>query len=776
MASQHSTGTLRCSTLYLLAASLAACLVPVANLSAQGLLIAHDERHPVPLPRPIIMPVPQPPPTTYKIKELTVNARLMDQIAKVQVAQSFVNTGSRQMQVQFVFPLPYDGAIDTLTLLVDGKEYPAKLLTKERAREIYEGYMRRNQDPALLEWMGTGMFQTSVFPVPPGAERKVTITYKQLLRKDHSLTDFLFPLGTAKYTSAPIEKVEIKANIESKLPIKSVYSPTHAVDIQRPDKNHAVVTYKAENEIPSGDFRLFCDVTESRVGASVISYRTPSDEDGYFLLLSSPDVDWSADNETGKNVVCVFDRSGSMSGKKFEQAQEALKFVLNNLSDGDYFNLIAYDTEVEAFRPQLQPFNDTSRKEAISFVSSLYAGGGTNIDGALQSAFRMLDSESPRPNFVLFMTDGRPTIGESNEGKIVKIAKEKNKTRARVISFGVGYDVNSRLLDRLSRECFGASEYVRPNEDIENHVARLYNKISSPVMTDVAVNFEIDTVPVEAGSTVTRLYPREIHDLFQGEQVVLVGRYRTAGTAKVRISGTIGGEAQEFAFPAELVESSGDDKYAFVKKLWAMRRIGQIIDELDLHGRNEELIKELVQLSTQHGILTPYTSFLADDQGGLNELAQARLGRGGGALKAGEALRALDATEGRIGFLQRDLKKRWREAQQVPADAPVASTAPGKDGAQLYSLEEDKEISAAGVRNVGNSSIYRRGKFWVATNCADLDPEKDKEQIKKIKRFGDEYFALVRANTKADNEILARQRLGEELLIRLKGQAYHLYD
>ena len=77
---------------------------------------------------------------------------------------------------------------------------------------------------------------------------------------------------------------------------------------------------------------------------------------------------------------------------------------------------------------------------------------------------------------------------------------------------------------------------------------------------------------------------------------------------------------------------------------------------------------------------------------------------------------------------------------------------------------------------MGNSSIYRRGKFWFATNCADLDPEKDKEQIKKIKRFGDEYFAFVRANAKADNEILARQRPGEELLIRLKGQAFHLYD
>ena len=161
--------------------SLGFTLLLAASVSAQGVLIVIDR----PLPRPIISPMPLPvPPATYKIKELVVNARITDQVARVQVSQSFVNTGSRQMEVTFVFPLPYDGAIDSLTLLVDGKEFPAKLLAAEEARGIYEGFMRRNQDPALLEWIGTGMFKTSVFPVPAGAERTVTLSYSQLLRKD----------------------------------------------------------------------------------------------------------------------------------------------------------------------------------------------------------------------------------------------------------------------------------------------------------------------------------------------------------------------------------------------------------------------------------------------------------------------------------------------------------------------------------------------------------------------------------------------------------------
>jgi Ca-activated chloride channel family protein len=737
---------------------------------AQGFLIATNNDRPTPLPRPIIRPRPTPAPMSYKIKELAINARIIDQVAQVQVAQSFVNTGSRPMETRFVFPIPYDGAIDSLTLLVDGKEYPAQMLTKERAREIYEGFMRRNQDPALLEWIGTGMFQTSVFPVPPGAERKVTITYKQLLRKDHSLTDFLFPMSAAKYTSAPVEKLTLSATIESATAIKSVYSPTHSIDIKRPDEHRAQVSYSVSNVVPASDFRLFYDVKNGKVGAAVISYRPTGDEDGYFLLLASPEVNWMASERTKKNVICVFDRSGSMSGKKIEQAREALKFVLNNLNDGDLFNIVAYDSEVESFKPELQAFNEKTRKEAMGFVSGIFAGGGTNIDGGLATAFAMLP-EGKRPNYILFMTDGQPTIGETNEGKIVAAAKSNNKVRARVINFGVGFDVNSRLLDRLAREGFGTSEYVRPNEDIEDHVARLYNKISSPVMTEVAVNFEFDAVKVEDGNPITRVYPKQVNDLFEGQQLVMVGRYKKAGPAKVTVSGTIGDKQQKFDFPANLVASSGDGKYGFVEKLWAMRRVGEIIDELDLHGKNDELIKELVALATKHGIITPYTSFLADDSGSVRELAEARRGAGRGNIRTAAALDQLKVAEGRLGFVQRDQKKHFQEAQQVVADAAVAG-----GGAIALSVGEKETYYATAVRNVGNECLYRRSGLWLHTNCADLDPVKDKDKIKTVKRFSEDYFKLVRANSKQENDVLARQRAGEQLLIRLRGEAVQIVD
>lgn len=775
---------------------------------AQGVLIIIDHPHPVPLPRPHPwphpphprpIPTPPTPPISYKIKELAYNAKITDQIAQVQIAQTFVNTGSQQAQVQFVFPIPYEGAIDRMTFMVDGKEYDAKLLEAKKAREIYEGYVRRNQDPALLEWVGMGMFQTSVFPVPPGAERKVTLKFSQLLRKDHQLTDFMLPLSTAKYTSQPVEKVSINATIETTADIKSVYSPTYPIEVKRPDNKHAVVKYEATNAIPSTDFRLFFDTNDGKLSASLISYRPEGGDEGFFLMLASPEIKTESADRPNKTVIIVADRSGSMSGKKIEQAKEAIKFVLNNLRTGDTFNIVAYDSAVESFKPELQKFDEETRKQALGFVDGLYAGGSTNIDGALSTALGMIKDDK-RPNYVLFLTDGLPTAGETNEAKIAAKAKENNKIRARMINFGVGYDVNSRLLDRLSRDNFGQSEYVRPDENIEASVSRAYAKMSSPILTGVEVKIEVDAAS-EYGSAISRIYPKEVYDLFAGEQLVMVGRYKKPGNAKVLIKGKIGGDERKYDFPATLVEKSNDQTYAFVEKLWALRRVGEIIDEIDLKGKNDELVKELVGLATKHGILTPYTSFLADDLARPGQLADTRLHLE----SAGRAVDRLREAEGISGVAQRAEKKSYQEAVLAQnsvrsfgldrrADAAAGGIAPsapgiaaapatrgggfasGKGSGQNFyrDIDKDEVIVADGVQNVGSQTLYKRGKLWIAANAQKIDPEKDKDKIKRIKRFSDEYFALVKANSHDENAVLATQQAGEELLITLRGQAYQI--
>ena len=388
-----------------------------------------------------------------------------------------------------------------------------------------------------------------------------------------------------------------------------------------------------------------------------MSYRPEREKDGFFLLLASPEIKSGGEKPLDKTVIFVIDRSGSMTGTKIDQVKNALKFVLNNLRPGDLFNIVAYDDRIESFRPELQRYDDATRKAALGFVEGLYAGGSTNIDGALKTALGQIQ-DSKRPNYIVFLTDGLPTAGETNEMKIVANAKEYNKLRTRIFAFGVGFDVNSRLLDKIVRENFGQSEFVRPNENIEDRVSRLYKRVESPVLTGVQLQFVLDELKTEEGSPVNRIYPRGDIDLFAGEQLVLVGRYKKPGAAKVIVQGKIGEKQESFDFPATFVEKSNDESFAFIEKLWAVRRVGEILDELDLKGKNDELVKELVELATRHGILTPYTSFMADETVNLRDVAS-------NATHAGRRLGALDANAmGSAGFAQRAMKGSMQNADQ----------------------------------------------------------------------------------------------------------------
>ena len=730
----------------------------------QGFLISPDR--PGRLPR-CCFPTPTPPPDQYRVKDLSVNAKLIDQVAQVQVSQTFVNTGSRQMEVQFVFPLPYDGAIDSLTLLVDGKEFPAQLLPADQARQKYEAIVRSAKDPALLEWMGNGLFQTSVFPVPVGAERTVTLTYNQILRKDFGATEFLFPLSPAKFTDSPIDTVSVKVNIESSLEIGNVYSPTHDVQVTRNGKRNASANVELKNFVPSSDLRLFYDVDAEEIGTTLFSYRPNSGEDGYFMLLTTPQIPEETE-PIPKTVLFVIDKSGSMTGEKIDQAKEALRFVVNNLNEGDLFNILDYNSSVDQFRPELEIYNDETRKAALGYIDGIYAGSGTNIHDALTTGLAQLQ-DSDRPNFVLFLTDGLPTVGEVNESNIAAAVRQSNNVRARMLSFGVGYDVNSRLLDRLTTENSGASEYVRPDEDIETYVSRVYRRIAAPVMTNVEVVFRYDQLNGEDGYPINRVYPSGEIDLFAGEQIVMVGRYRKPGDVRVVVRGKVQGELKRYRSPGELIASSTNQNFAFVEKLWAIRRIGEIIDEIDLNGDNEELTRELVLLSTKHGILTPYTSFLADE----NVTPTTSFESGAflsNSVRSASELEQLEQADGLGGVAQRSNKQMFREARS--AAAPAFGGGSGGGSAAFRDAATDEDVVVDSVRNSGNQALYRRGTITVTPETAELDLESDQDKIEVIERFSPEYFALVSANTAEENRLLSSQRPEEQLLLQFRGQNY----
>ena len=786
--------------------------------NAQGFLF--EPAHPRPLPRIIhpphvLFPAPREP--VYSIESEEIVADVSGSVARVDVSQTFKNEGSSTIETAFVFPLPYDGAVDSMTLLVDGKETPAQLVDAEEARKQYEEIVRKARDPALLEWVGVGLFKTSVFPIPAGESRTVTMRYTQVLRAGAGLTEFFFPLSAAKYSSKPIKKISFDVSISGNSEIKTVYSPTFDLKIERPEKTKAKVSCVLENTVPSGDFRLFFDENADDLSAKVLSYRPVENEDGYFLLLASPKIADEGAKPLPRTIVFCLDVSGSMMGAKIEQARESMKFVISRLHDGDKFNVVLFGSDVVSFKDDLQVASAETRQEALGYVDGVRARGTTHIEGALKRAFSLLNGDdSSNLKYLIFVSDGEATVGETNEMKLAQIARENNKSAARFFSFGVGYDVNARLLDRFVRDGRGQGEYVKPEEKIEDRISAFYSRVDAPVFSDVEFSFSLKDA-TDKKYFVNQVYPSGKTDLFAGEKLVMAGRYSTPGEVKIQAKGKIGERDEEKNFEGVFTAKSEDSTNAFVERIWAARRIGEIIDELDLNGMNQELLDELVQLSKKHGVMTPYTSFLAREDVALNSAANnatardnfhalasntsgmggvrqrsmkqglkqvdnlngaqfdsiaesnvmaladdsssassARMSGGmGGGMGGG---RRVGVAGGRILAAPATLAKRALPMGAMGAAAPAPSPAPQID-----------EAVSNNIRVVADKTFYLRGGRWVDSSVTE-EMEKNATPV-EVKQFSDEYFKLIDEN----GSDLSRYLVFEEsITINFKGKLYRI--
>ena len=716
----------------------------------------------------------------WAVKYHHVDIKVRNQVAAVNIDQEFVNTGRGMIEVEYLFPVPPGAAVDSMTLVVDGKEFAARLLKAEDARRIYESIVRKKKDPALLEYAGFGLYKTRAFPLQPGKPCRVIVTYKNVCRKDGGAVEVWYPLNTEKFSARPIESVRVRVDIKSAADIGPVYSPTHNLSVDRKGPRRVIATYETKKALPATDFQVFYKAADTKVGATLLTYQPAAGKDGYFMLLVSPNPRSAARSIVAKDVVLVLDHSGSMSGKKIEQAKEAHGHILKNLNSEDRFNVVAYNDGVETFYPEMTAASPQKVSYALDALDSIEATGGTNIHDALLRAVRLVKTGGashhgpPRPAYVIFLTDGQPTVGNTKETDILAGTKAANGRRARIFSFGVGYQPNVRLLDKLVLQNGGRSDYVKPAEPIEAKVSSLYRKIRNPVMTRLEVALQ--------GVRLHQRYPRDLGDLFEGDQMIVTGRYAARDVASLPgsggarrgmlvVKGVYEGRERAFEYPVEIGTRVRDMRFAFVEKIWAVRRVGYLLDQIQLHGKSKEVVDELIRLSRTHGIMTPYTSFLADETTRLHLPAAVR----GQAERAARRLGKLSTGGG---------AQRWAHARRrlnYAERAPQAASGPGKkDMAAMFGnrlqdqYEAEKVEYVAGVRTVGNQALYRRGRVWIAAEAADLDLAADAARIQVVRRFSDEYFTLIRQNTIMENQVMASQQAGEELVIQLRGQTYRI--
>ncbi len=533
-------------------------------------------------------------PPEIQLRSLQVQATVEQGVAQVTVDQVFVNQASVPAEGTYLFPLPAGATVSSFQMFVDGQAYNAEVLDAAKARDVYESIVRRNRDPAILQYVGQGLLQARVFPVPPGAERKIRIAYSQVLPREGGLAEFSFPLGDQRVPQASIT-VEVKG-----LGSGALYSPTHEVAVVRGRDGAARASF--EGGSVSGQFRLFLGAADQELDVSLLTFKS-SGENGYFLLLANPPAA-SAAEVAAKDVILVIDLSGSMSGKKFDQAKGAALQVLGALGEDDRFAVVGFHSDAIAYSDNL--LGSSQAGSAMEWVKNLALGGSTNISEAMARAQRIAGKDTGRPQVILLITDGQPTVGETNADSIVAQVKKGATPSQRIFTFGVGYDVNTLLLDAMAQDIRGRSDYVKPDENLEAAVAGLWRKVGQPVLTGLDLEW--------SGVQVEEIYPRPLPDLYLGNQLVILGRYRTGGEGTVTIRGTVNGQTKSYRFP-DLKFSSADTSRDYIPRLWATRKVGYLLSEVRLRGADQEKVSELVALAQRYGIVTPYTSFFVNEPG-----------------------------------------------------------------------------------------------------------------------------------------------------------------
>ena len=668
------------------------------------------------------------------VKTLRVNVDVEGTVGTTHVSQVFLNSTNRRLEATYVFPIPRDAALTDFAMFINGKRQSGEVVEAGKARQIYQDIVRRLRDPGLLEYMDSGLLRMRVFPIEPNSSTEVEVTYTQALPFESGVYEYTFPLKTGERSSKVLEDFTLKVDVSSRQSIKRVYSPTHDVGVTRKDDYHALAGFEETGARLDTDFTLFYTVGDEDFGLNLLTHRRPG-EDGFFALMIAPRVEMDTRRVMPKDVCFAIDTSGSMQQQnRIESARQAVSFCLKALNPRDRFALVTFNTGVELYGDGLTEATPEAVATAVEYVQGLEARGGTDLCGAVLEALKMTP-EGDRPYIVVLATDGKPTIDVTDPDKIIANVEEANSANVRVFPFGIAENLNVALLDRIAEVTKGYSDYVAPGREIEAKVSAFFRKVSHPVLSNLELSF--------GRVKVTDLYPQTPPDLFRGSQVVAFGRYD--GDVAVRLTGAVDGRRRTFAYDATFPKE--DASNGFVPQLWARRKIGFLLDQLRLHGESEELTEEVIRLSREYGIATPYTSYLVlENEKAYRDhgIVRARAGREAREPNQ-EMVAAMMAAQGqmRMAAIRAPEDESLRMRMSMMADE--AGRGGGGAVAASRALRRMKEsdslsdVPAANLRRIGHRTFVRIGDSWLDTAFEDEMPKLELE-------FGsDAYFAAIDA-------------------------------
>ncbi|WP_225766843.1 marine proteobacterial sortase target protein [Inquilinus sp. Marseille-Q2685] len=554
--------------------------------------------------------------------------------ARAHVTQVFQNPTDQWVEAVYVYPLPEDGAVDTLKMVVGDRVITGDIAAREEARRTYEAAKQAGQTAGLVEQERPNLFTTSVANVGPGETVLIQIEYQESVHQSGDRFSLRVPLVVApRYNPAPVRQsvdftpgqggwgqttdpvpdrdritppvldprenapvnpVTLKVRLQAGFPLGEVVSANHAVDTEAQGPDSRVITMKGP--VPANrDFELSW-TPAAGAAPSVGLFRERVAGDDYLLAFVTPPALQQADDKRPRDVVFVIDNSGSMGGASMDQAKASLLYALGRLSPADRFNVVRFDDTLDVLFPDVVPADAGHVGRAKSFVSALEASGGTEMVPAMQAALTDHGADgAPRLRQVVFLTDG--AIG--NEQQLFDTVAGM-RGRSRVFMVGIGSAPNTYLMTRAAELGRGTFTQIGAPEQVEERMRSLFEKLESPVVTNLSARFSA------GGADAT---PETLPDLYCGEPVVLAAKL-AALSGTIEVKGMIGDRPWIVTLPvAQAAKGEG------LSKLWARRRIAdaevaQTLGQISA----EQADQRILFLALQHHLVTRLTSLVAVDR------------------------------------------------------------------------------------------------------------------------------------------------------------------
>ncbi|MBL8259298.1 MAG: VWA domain-containing protein [Candidatus Competibacteraceae bacterium] len=601
-------------------------------------------------------------PVTFPLLKTDIDADVQGDLATVTVTQTFANPLHRAVNATYLFPLNETAAVNAMVMEVGDERVHAKIQRIEEARATFKKAQSEGRSAALLTQHRPNMFTQDIANLMPGLPIKVTLKYAQTVPRVDGAYELVVPLvvgpryqpqgaGVAPGETSPQggiqhwdpktgtsggatradsqaaygqweveqvpayppvfelsapdqidpERVGLAIHLNAGMAINAIESRTHPITAQTPEPGKAEIRLTDGRTLDNRDFVLRYTLAGARTQAGLLAYR--DQRGGFFsLLLEPPQVPAEAE-VTPREMVFVLDCSGSMSGLPMDASKAFMRAALRKLRPTDSFRVIRFSDSANEFSAQPLPATPQNIAAGLRYTDSLNGEGGTEMSTGIRQALA-----PPVPagaiRIVTFLTDGY--IG--NEAEILALLKA-NLNDARLYAFGVGTGVNRYLLSEMGKVGRGFTRYMDPTEDLEKVTGELAERLQSPVLTDIQIDW--------GGMEASDLSPDIIPDLFAGQSLRVQGRYNRPGPHQITVRGLVRGRPATLPLKIELPESSVQGEA--VPIIWARSVIGDLQYQLTAGGHrpgedmaNKDALKQrITELGLNFALVTPWTAFVA---------------------------------------------------------------------------------------------------------------------------------------------------------------------